>query len=96
MMYHLSYILTSNMGFREGGGNNPPRVSWCFLEPQQGLGLSRHTFVVFTLKKFRYFWFTLDPYSMCKVVIFVCLFLCSIITQKPLDGFASNGDWEAG
>ena len=50
MMYHLSYILTSNMGFRERGEITPPRVSWCFVEPQQGLGLSRHTFVVFTLK----------------------------------------------
>ena len=51
MMYHLSYILTPNMGFlREGGNYPPPSVSWCFLEPQQGLGLSRHTFVVFTLK----------------------------------------------
>ena len=28
-----------------------------------------------------------------KVVISVCLFVCPIITQKPLDRFASSFDW---
>ena len=28
-----------------------------------------------------------------KVVISVCLFVCSIITQEPLNRFASNFDW---
>jgi len=28
-----------------------------------------------------------------KVVISVCLFVCSIITHEPLDRFVSNLDW---
>ena len=31
--------------------------------------------------------------SIYKVVIFVCLIVCLIITQEPLDRFASNFDW---
>ena len=30
---------------------------------------------------------------MYKVVISVCLFVCPIINQEPLDRFASNFDW---
>jgi len=31
--------------------------------------------------------------SIYKVVISVCLFVCPIITQEPLNRFASNFDW---
>ena len=31
--------------------------------------------------------------AVISVFLFACLFVCPIITQKPLDRFASNFDW---
>ena len=33
--------------------------------------------------------------NIYKFIISVCLFFCPITTQRPLDRFASNFDWEA-